>query len=70
MRLTTKHRKNIVREAKKRIKIDVVNFEFLPIQQRETILYEYITKICEEKGIEFSHFTLEESKILEKIINA
>lgn len=68
--MTTKHRKNIVREAKKRIKIEVSNFESLLVGEREVLLDEYIRKICEEKGFDFIHFYCEEGNILEKIINA
>jgi hypothetical protein len=67
--MTLKHRKNIVREAKRLIKKEVKNYETLLSGQKESILDEYIDKVCIEKGWSLSHFYLEDGKILEKILN-
>jgi hypothetical protein len=67
--MTLKHRKNIVREAKRLIKKEVKNYETLLSGQKEAILDEYIDKVCIEKGWSLSHFYLEDGKILEKILN-
>jgi hypothetical protein len=67
--MTLKHRKNIVREAKRLIKEEVKNYETLLSGQKESILDDYIDKICVEKGWSLSHFYLEDGKILNKILN-
>lgn len=67
--MTLKHRKNIVREAKRLIKEEVKNYETLLSGQKETILDEYIDKVCIEKGCSLSHFYAEDGKILNKILN-
>jgi hypothetical protein len=67
--MTLKHRKNIVREAKRLIKDEVKDYDSLLCGQRESILDEYIDKICIEKGWTLSHFYYEDGKVLEKILN-
>jgi hypothetical protein len=66
--LNTKKRKNIVREAKSIIKLEVDGFDDLPVGERESILDRYIEKVCEEKGTTLIHFYFEEGKKLEKIL--
>jgi len=67
---TLKHRKNIVRQAKQLIKINVKNYNSLPVGESEVILDKYISQVCTEQGWTFSHFYCEEGKILEKILNS
>lgn len=66
--ITLKHRKNIVREAKHLIMAEVKDYESLPGGQKESILDEYIDKLCVEKGWSLSHFYAEDGKVLNKIL--
>lgn len=66
--MTTKHRKNIVREAKRLIKIEDKDYHTKPSGEQEAILDHYINKVCVQKGWDFSHFYFEEGKKLEKIL--
>jgi hypothetical protein len=68
-KMNTKHRKNIVREAKKLIKLEVPNYNQKPIGERESILDRYINQICIKRGWDFAHFYCEEGKVLDKILN-
>ena len=68
--MTLKHRKNIVRVAKQLIKKEVKNYETFLSGHKETILDEYIDKVCVEKDWSLSHFYDEDGKLLEKILNA
>jgi hypothetical protein len=68
-KMTLKHRKNIVRQAKQLIKINVKNYDSLPEGKKEVILDKYIGQVCTEQGWTFSHFYCENGKILEKILN-
>jgi hypothetical protein len=66
--MNTKHRKNIVRESKRLIKTEVPDYNQKPLGEQETILDEYINRICIQKGWDFSHFYCEEGKVLDKIL--
>jgi hypothetical protein len=66
--LNTKKRKNIVREAKFLIKLEIDGFDDLHVGERESILDKYIQRVCEEKGTTLNHFYFEEGKKLEKIL--
>lgn len=66
--LSTKQRKNIVREAKALIKKEVKDFDSLLSGEKERILDNYIDQVCEQKGTTLSHFYFEEGKKLEKIL--
>jgi hypothetical protein len=66
--MTLKHRKNIVRESKSRISKEIKDYNDKEVGERETILDEYIEKICIEKGWELSHFYFEEGNILNKLL--
>lgn len=67
--MNTKHRKNIVREAKRLIGIDIKDYFERQLGEREVILDSYIEKVCNERGWSFSHFYAEDGKLLEKILN-
>lgn len=67
--MTLTHRKNIVREAKHLINAEVKDYESLPGGQKESILDEYIDKLCVEKGWSLSHFYAEDGKVLNKILS-
>jgi hypothetical protein len=66
--MTLKHRKNIVREAKKLISLEIKDYNSRPIGEQESILDEYLEKICVKLGWELIHFYNEEGKVLEKIL--
>jgi hypothetical protein len=66
--MTLKHRKNIVREVKSRISKEIKDYNDKEVGQQESILDEYIEKVCVEKGWELVHFYCEEGKILDKIL--
>jgi len=66
--MNLKHRKNIVRKAKKLIIIEVKDYSSKPVGEQESILDNYIEKICIELGWELVHFYNEEGKVLEKIL--
>lgn len=66
--MTLKHRKNIVREAKRLIKKEVEDYSSKLSGEQESILDKYIEKVCIEKGWSFAHFYCEEAKILNKIL--
>ncbi len=66
--MNLKHRKNIVRRAKKLISLEIKDYDSKSTGEQETILDEYIEKICVELGWEFAHFYCEEGKVLEKIL--
>jgi hypothetical protein len=67
--MNLKHRKNIVREARKLIKLEIDGFEELPVGKRESIQDEYIERVCKSKGWDLAHFYCEEGNILDKILN-
>jgi hypothetical protein len=66
--MNLKHRKNIVREAKKLINIEIEDYNSRHIGEQESILDKYIEKICVELGWTLSNFYCEEDKVLEKIL--
>jgi hypothetical protein len=66
--MNNKHRVNIVREAKKLIKQERPDYDNLPSGIRETILDEYISKVCESKGHTLSEFYFVDGQILNKIL--
>lgn len=66
--MTLKHRKNIVREAKSLIGKEIKDYNIRELGEQETILDEYIGKICIEKGWELSNFYFEENKVLNKLL--
>ena len=67
-KMNNKHRVNIVREAKKLIKQERPDYDNLPSGIRETILDEYISKVCESKGHTLSEFYFVDGQILNKIL--
>jgi len=67
--LNTKQRKNIVREAKRLIKLEVVDYDNLLVGEKETIQDEYLDKICKERGYELCHFYSEEGEKLDRILS-
>lgn len=67
--LSTKQRKNIVREAKKLIKVEVPDYDTLPEGRKIGIQDEYIDKLCKERGYELCHFYAEEGEKLDKILS-
>lgn len=66
--MTLKHRKNIVKEAKRLIKTEVKDYETLLVGQQEAILDEYIDKVSTEKGWSLQHFYFEDGKVLDKLL--
>lgn len=66
--MNLKHRKNIVREAKKLISLEVKDYNSKPIGEQESILDDYIEKVCVKLGWELIHFYTEEGNVLEKIL--
>jgi hypothetical protein len=66
--MNLKHRKNIVREAKKLIRLDIEDYESRPIGEQESILDKYLEKVCVKLGWELTQFYCEEGKVLEKIL--
>lgn len=66
--MTLKHRKNIVRDAKRLINSEVEDYDTKPSGEQETILDHYIGIVCDQKGWDLSHFYFEEGKVLEKIL--
>ena len=66
--MNLKHRKNIVREAKRLINIEIKDYNLRPIGEQESILDNYIEKICVELGWTLSHFYFEDGRVLEKIL--
>ena len=67
-KMNNKHRVNIVREARKLIKQERPDYDNLPSGRRETILDEYISKVCESKGHTLSEFYFADGQTLNKII--
>lgn len=67
--MNLKHRKNIVREAKRLIKNDIKDYDTKTSGEQEIILDQYIEKVCLDLGWDLSHFYCEEGKILNKILN-
>lgn len=67
--MTLKHRKNIVREAKNRIEVQVKNYTDKSVGEREAILDEFIEQVSVEKGWSLAHFYFEDGKILNKILS-
>lgn len=67
--LTTKQRINIVRKAKKLIKVKLPDYDILPAGEKETIQDEYIDKLCKELGYKLCHFYNEEGKKLDRILS-
>ncbi len=66
--MNLKHRKNIVRTAKNLIKSEIKDYDTKLIGEQESILDEYIEKVCNQLGWELIHFYNEEGKILEKLL--
>ena len=66
--MSNQQRKNIVREAKKRIKEEVKDYDNKPVGLREGILDEYIEIVCKEKGYTFHNFYGTDGKTLSKIL--
>ncbi len=66
--MNNKHRINIIREAKKLIKQERLDYDNLPSGIRETILDEYISKVCESKGYTLGEFYFADGQILNKIL--
>ena len=67
--MNLKHRKNIVRGAKKLISLEIKDYKSRPVGEQESILDKYIEKICVGLGWSLSNFYCEEGKVLEKILN-
>lgn len=67
--MTLKHRKNIVREAKNRIEVQVKDYTSRPTGEREAILDGFIEQVSAERGWDLAHFYCEEGKILNKILS-
>lgn len=66
--MTNKHRVNIVREARARIKTEVKDYDNLLCGQKEAVLDEYISKVSEEKGYSLSLFYFADGLTLNKIL--
>jgi hypothetical protein len=62
------HRKNIVRNAKHLIKIEIKDYNSRPVGEQESILDEYIEKISIGLGWSLSHFYFEDGKVLDKLL--
>ncbi len=67
-KITTKHRKNILRKVKVLIKQHEKDHGMLLDGLKEGVQDAYIKKVCEEMGLEFSHFYAEEGKKLQKLL--
>jgi hypothetical protein len=67
-KINNKHRVNIVREARKLIKQERPDYDSLPSGKRETILDEYLSKVCESKGHTLSEFYFADGQTLNKIL--
>jgi hypothetical protein len=67
-KMNLKHRKNIVREAKRMIDQEIKEYGSKPIGQQESILDEYIEKVCVNQGWSMSHFYCEDGRVLNKIL--
>jgi hypothetical protein len=67
-RMNNKHRVNIVREAKRILKAEHPDYSELPSGSYETLMDEYIGKVCESKGHTLSEFYFADGKNLNKIL--
>ena len=67
--MSTKIRNNIVREAKKRIKISSIDFDVLLSGEKEYLQDVTIDKICKEKGYTLSNFYAIDGKKLDKLLD-
>jgi hypothetical protein len=66
--MTNKHRVNIVREARARIKTELKDYEGFPCGKKEAVLDEYISKVSDEKGYSLSLFYFTDGLTLNKIL--
>jgi hypothetical protein len=66
--MNLKHRKNIVRRAKRLIKDEEKDFELKHRDEQEAILDSYVERVCIELGWTLVHFYCEEGKVLEKLL--
>lgn len=66
--MTTKHRKNIVREAKRNIANEIKDYSSKSIGEQERIFDVYIEKACIARGYTLSNFYFEEGKKLDIIL--
>jgi hypothetical protein len=69
MILNNKHRDNIIRKARKLIKNEIINYNDLPVGQQESILDEYIEKVCISKGATLADFYFLDGQTLNKLLN-
>ncbi len=67
--MTNKHRVNIVREARARIKTEVKDYDDLLSGQKEAVLDEYISIISVEKGYSLSEFYGANGLTINKILS-
>lgn len=66
--MTDQQRKNIVREAKRKIKLEVDDYDNKLSGEKESILDEYIEDVCKEKGYTIHNFYATDGKTLQKIL--
>ena len=69
LKMNNKHRVNIAREAKRLIKKEIPNFYDLAVGEQESLLDEYIGKVCEAKGHTLTEFYFADGNFLNKILS-
>jgi hypothetical protein len=67
--MSTKIRKNIIREAKNRIKNSSINFDELLGGEKEQLQDVTIEEICKERGYTLGNFYAINGKELNKFLN-
>jgi len=66
--MSNSNRKNIVREAKRLIKSEVKDYDDQEAGKKESILDDYIEKVCKEKGFDMAHFYATDCKTINKLL--